>query len=341
MARIKFPKIIIALLAAFLVAILLVSCSWNEEDLAQKDNTFEGNQFRVAIILPGVINDGAWSQGGYEALKLIENRYRASVKYVENVTDKNALQVARNLARQDFDFIIWQGGEFIAAAEEIALEFPRTKFALNTGHPGNNRNLGAVTNRSIQSGYLSGLVAGLKTKTNQILYITGFPYPINKEESNFIEVGARDVNPNAKVTVEFINSWTDTDKASQIAMKYIANGVDLVMVNLDHNEEVIKKVVNQPNVYAIGWTKDQSYVAPDRVITSVIFDMQNMLATAANLVQRGRWEGKLYKFGLREKTLIFAPFRGLLDTEQEAKFNKARGDIMAGKIDALEINSKF
>jgi basic membrane protein A and related proteins len=340
MARIKFPQIILALLAT-LVAIFLSNCSWNEKEFTQKAEIDEGNHFRVAIVLPGKTNDGSWSQLGYEGLKLIENRYKATVKYADNVAEKDALQVGRNLARQDFDFIIWHGGEYTATAEAIALEFPRTKFALNAANNGNNRNLGTFRSRAVESGYLSGFAAGLKTKTNRIVHITGFPYPANLEETGFIEVGARAANPKAEVKVEFSYSWTDVDKATKIALKYIADGFDVVSVNLDHNEDVIKTIAKQPNVYAIGWGKDQSHIAPDRVITSVIYDTPKMMATTANLVQSGRWEGKIYKFGIKEKALRIAPFRGLLDSEQETKFNNVRNDILAGKIDSLESDSKM
>lgn len=329
----RFSRIFLAMMA--LVAVLLTNCAFSDE-VADRVDVGMGNRFRAAIILPGAIDDHSWSQAGYEGLKVLEKRYKANVDYAPQVSEIDAAIAARRFARQDFDFIIFHGGEFIATAEAIAKEFPRTKFAITTGHPGNNRNLGAVVSRVNESGYLSGFLAGLKTKTNSIAYITGFPYPANKEEADFLEMGARAANPKAKVIVDFINSWTDTDKASKAAVKHIANGADIVIINLDHNEDVIKAVASHPNVYAIGWTKDQYYAAPDKVITSVISDVSTLVTNVADLAQRGRWEGKLYKFGIKEKALRFAPFRGSLTPAQEERFNKVRSDILTGKLTVVQ-----
>ncbi len=330
----RISTIIIALAA--LISVLLTNCMWLDSDNTEKINLETGNQFRAAIVLPGVIDDRGWSQEGYEGLKSLEKRYRATVAYAPQTSEQDALIVGRKFVKQDFDFIIFHGGEFIAAAEAIAKEFPRTKFAVISGHPGNNRNLGAAAFRVSESGYLSGFAAGLKTKTNRIGYITGFPYPINKKEAGYIEQGAQSANPQAKVIVEYLYTWTDTDKAAKAALKQIANGADVVMINLDHNEETIKTVASQANVYAIAWTKDHYYVAPERVLTSVLSNVSTLVSNIADLAQRGRWEGKLYKFGLKEKAITFAPFRGSLTPEQEDRFNKVRSDILTGKLNILQ-----
>ncbi len=327
----RASQIIFAL--ATLIAVLLTNCMWADDEIAKKASTDTGNQFRAAIILPGVIDDHSWSQAGYEGLKVLEKRYKATVDFAPNIVDRDALATARQFAKQNFDFIIFHGGEFIAAAEAAAKEFPRTKFSITTGHPGNNRNLGAVVQRVNESGYLSGFAAGLKTKTNRIAYLTGFPYPVNKEEAEFLKQGVKAANPQAEVIVEFLYTWTDTDKASKVALKQIAAGADCIIINLDHNEEVIKAVASQPDVFVIGWTKDQYYAAPNKVVTSVISDVSTLVTNTADLAQRGRWEGKLYRLGLKEKALRFAPFRGSLTPEQEERFNKVRNDILIGKLD--------
>ncbi|CAN1211206.1 BMP family ABC transporter substrate-binding protein [Tumidithrix helvetica PCC 7403] len=328
----RVSQITIAFVA--LIAVLLTNCMASDETADNRDAAM-GNRFRAAIVLPAAIVDRSWSQSGYEGLKFIEKRYKASVTHVDRVAEKDALSVTRNLAQQGYDFIILHGGEYIATAETAAQEFPRTKFALTSGHPGNNRNLGSVVFRTGESGYLAGFVAGLKTQTNRIAYLTGFPYPSNKEEADFLEKGAKAANPKSQVVVEYLYTWTDIEKASKAALNQIAAGADIIMINLDHNEEVIKAVTRKPDVYAIGWTKDQYYAAPSKVVTSAITDISTLVSNAADLAQRGRWEGKLYKFGIREKALRFAPFRGLLTPEQEGRFNKVRSDVMTGKLELL------
>lgn len=44
-----------------------------------------GGEFKVAIILPGVITDKAWNQAGYEGLNEIKKKQGAEIAYVEKI----------------------------------------------------------------------------------------------------------------------------------------------------------------------------------------------------------------------------------------------------------------
>jgi basic membrane lipoprotein Med (substrate-binding protein (PBP1-ABC) superfamily) len=50
-------------------------------------------------------------------------------------------------------------------------------------------------------------------------------------------------------------------------------------------------------------------------------------------VQEGRWQGTLYKFGLKEGIYEFAPFRDLLTEQQKQTFNQIREQVVNGEID--------
>ena len=83
----------------------------------------------------------------------------------------------------------------------------------------------------------------------------------------------------------------------------------------------------------IGWAKDQYELARGKVLTSVLQDIPNLVLNVAVLTQQGRWEGKLYKFGLKEKIYDFAPFRGTLTSQEEDTFKTIREAVTTGKID--------
>ena len=60
--------------------------------------------------------------------------------------------------------------------------------------------------------------------------------------------------------------------------------------------------------------------------------MPVLVLESAILVGEGRWEGKQYTLGLRDKAHDLAPFSGLLTSEEEAKVKAVRHDILAGEI---------
>lgn len=291
--------------------------------------------FKVAILLPGPIDDTGWSQSGYEGLKLIEQELGAQVAYTANVPEdeQQQQQLIRRYAQDGFHFIIGHGGEYIAAFEAVAEEFPRTQFALVTGYGGNNKNLGGLAIRADESGYLAGVVAALKTKTNKVAYIGGQVFAATIEESTAFEQGVKDTNPDVEVAITWADSWSDQDKAREIALAQIAAGADVLAVDADIAGLAALEVAESEGVQAIGWVQDQHELAPHAIITSVMQHMSKRLLEGAILVQQGRWEGKQYKLGLQEGVIDLAPFHGALTTEEEALVEQVKKDLITGKIE--------
>lgn len=286
------------------------------------------------MISSGVQDDGSWSQGGYEGMQLIKQRFNATVDFKGPVSDEQSEVALREYAKEGYDFIIAQAGGYIKSAEKVAEEFPRTKFALVTTYPGNNRNLGAVAFRSGEVGYLSGVLAAMKTRTNKVAYIVGADYPVYKEEAALFRRGVAATNPDIEIVTEFLQTWTDGEKGKSVALALADKGYDSFAINADEaGIGALKAVAEREDVNIIGWTKDQYDLAPDHVVTSVLQDMPTLILNAADLMQQGKWEGKLYKFGLKEGIYDFAPFRGSLTPEQEAEFVAIKEKVLTGEID--------
>jgi basic membrane protein A len=224
----------------------------------------------------------------------------------------------------------------------VAEEFPRTSFAVVAGYGGNNKNLGALVFRVSETGYLLGVVAALKSETNKVAYIGGEPYPSLIEESTAFEQGAKASNPSIEVSIEWVNSWVDVDKTRKLAQAQIDAGADVLMVSVNKASRAAFEAAEKSRVYAIASTWDQhealpSELAPNTILSSNITRTPVLLLEGARLVQQGLWEGKQYKWGLREGALELAPFYGLLTPEEEETVKAVKEDILTGKIDLDQI----
>ncbi len=293
----------------------------------------EAGELRVAMILPGARDDGAWSQAGYEGLELIERELGARIAFSENVGAGDAERVLRSYARDGNDFIIGHGGEYIHAAEVVAAEFPTTSFAVVAAYPGNNRNLGALSYREGEVGYLCGVVAALKTRSQRVAFVSGVLYPHTLEQAVSFERGVKAIHPGIVVTIDWVGSWTDAERTRALVRTRLAQGADVVLVSVDKASVAGFEEVKAHGAWAIGWSVDQHAVAPETIVTSAIQRAQVLLLEGARLVRQGRWEGKQYKFGLREGAQDLAPFYGLLTPEDVAVVGRIRDDIEAGRID--------
>jgi basic membrane protein A len=320
-----------------ILSLALASCAGVGGNGSSASAASAPSAFQMAILLPGPIDDNGWSQTGYEGLKLVEKELGAQVAYTANVPQEESEQqkILRQYAEDGFNFIVGHGGEYQAAMEVVAKEFPQTRFALMTSYAGNNKNLGALAVRADEGGYLAGVVAGLKTKTNKIAYIGSEIYPSTQEEVRGFEQGVKSVNPSAEISITWVESWSDQDKAREIALAQVAAGADILAVDADIAGLAALEVAKDEGVYAIGWVQDQHELAPDVIVTSVLQQLPTGVLEAATLVQQGRWEGKQYKFGVREGIIGLAPFYGLLTPAEEELVQKVREDMIAGKIEIL------
>ncbi len=312
----------------------MIACQSQPDTSTDSTPETTSSGLKVAMVLTGSHEDESWSQGGYEGLMKIKEEYSAEVDFTDYVSDEDAEAVLRQYADQDYDLIIAHSGSFVEPSEIVASEFPRTKFAVVTTYGGNNKNLGAVAFRSGEVGYLTGALAALSTTTQKVGYIVGNDYPVYQEEETLFRRGVTETDADVEVFTEFLGTWTEGEVAIDVVRNMLDQGVDVIAINADEaGIAAIEVLTEHPEVKIIGWTNDQYELAPDQILTSVLQDIPSLVLNSATLMQQGRWEGKLYKFGLQEKIYDFAPFRDSVSPEIENEFNQLKAQVVSGEID--------
>ena len=317
-----------------ILILALVACGEAADNMTSATTTPVPGAIKVAMIIPGEIDDGSWGQIGYEGLKLIEKEVGAQVAYTTHVpfgSPVEPVEFFRQYAEEGFDLIIGHGGGYVDEAETVAEEFPNSTFAVVGRHEGNNKNYGSFSYRAEETGYLSGVVAALKTKSNKIAFIGAMEDPLLNALATAYELGAKSINPGVQVNIEWLGSWTDQDKARQIADAAIESGADVLMVNADAAALGVYDAAARAGVYAIGGPRDDHELAPDAILTSIVVRIPKLLLQGAELVQRGRFEGKQYTFGLSDGVQDIAPFYGMLSPEEEETVSLIRSKIISGE----------
>ncbi len=324
----------------FLTVLLVVACNTTEPQVSQNTSSPDPKtvSIKVAAMMPRDIQHDAWSRSSYEGLKFIENEIGAEISYQENADvpspQPNATydKILRKFAQKNYDLIIAHGGQFMEALDAIAKEFPRIKFAVTSAYSGNNKNAAGLTYRASEGGYLAGVAAGLVTKTNKIAFLGGQANSNALEIANFSQKGARSIKHNSNFSIEWVGSFTDDNKSHKLAEELIKSGVDVIIVNVGTADPEIILMAEKARIKAIGINQDQHAIAPQTVITSMIPKFSAIYLQAATLVLKGQWEGKQYKFGLKEGAIEMAPSYGNFTPEQEAKFQEIKNDIILGKL---------
>ena len=124
--------------------------------------------FRVALIFPSPINDGAFSQSMYEAWKKIQTDMGGATKveiaYSENMFNvPDAAAAVRDYATKGYDLVIAHGSQYGTSLQQIAPDFPKTSFAwgtsLDTFQADGINNVFAYQAQAEQGGFVEGVIA--------------------------------------------------------------------------------------------------------------------------------------------------------------------------------------
>ncbi len=315
---------VVTLVLALALTTLVAGCSTKpkEKVLAKK----------AALILSGPVNDGGWNQNAYEGLQAIKDKDGFEVAVSENVAQADQVNLMRNYANQGFKYIIANGFEYGDAIKTVAAEFPKVTFIQLGGIEHNGANANAMLFKSGEAGYAVGAIAAMMTKTNKIGWIGAMDIPsIRADEDNAI-AAVKVFNPKAKVIDAYVGSWTDIAKGKEAALAQIAQGCDIIIANGDAVNHGVAEAVKGTKVGFIGWSRDQTALAPDNFITSVVQSGAPILLDLVGKGEAGQLKGDLYVMGLVEGAQTLAPYGKIVPQDIQTKANQVLKDLKDNKI---------
>lgn len=291
--------------------------------------------FRVALVTPGSIADAAWNAGAWDGLQMIADSMGVPVSHVEARTPAEQEEAMRTYARQGYPLIFAHGFEFQDAAERVAEEFPDVIIAITSGQRVTG-NVVPIIYRFREPAYLGGMVAGAVSKTGRLGFIGGMELPPIQFAFLAWRNGARAVNPDVDVRATYLNTFDDAAAGREAALAMIRLGVDVLHHNADAaGLGVFRAATEFPAVYVVGANKDQTALAPDRVLGSVIIDLPRSFLLMARQVNEGRFTPKEERFDLASGVLSWQPnpaLDSLLPPGFAAVLQAAADSIKAGTL---------
>lgn len=294
--------------------------------------------FKIAMVLPGPINDNDWNSVGYNGLKGGAEALGLEFAYQENVADADAERVLRDFASRGYDLVIAHSFSYGDAALAAAAEFPDTYFMAGTAQK-LAPNMGTYSNPDYQGAYLAGMLAAGVSESGVVGWVDGNPAPNMLANLHAYEAGAKDVNPDVVVLYTFIGSWFDPPKAKEAALAQVEQGADVLSAQ---GVGVIDAAV-EADVYALGAMTDQSFLGPEVVLTSVTWNLAPLVQGVAESIMAGEWESKNWSYGIVEGSVVLAPYHDLGDKiPQEVKdmIDSKYKDIQQGNFVVVEDTSE-
>ena len=205
-----------------------------------------------------------------------------------------------SLAADGCNVIIGTSFGYMQPMAEMAEKYPKIYFAHASGFLSNGKNYINFFGRIYQSRYLSGLVAGMNTKSGKIGYVAAQGAE-NAEVTGGIDafaMGVAAVNPQAKVYVRVTHSWFDPEAEKAASEELLNFGCDVMSQHCD--TDFPAKLAEEHGVYAIGYNSDMSRECPKAVLTSVIWNWGAFYTYYINSLLTGTYDGKNYYRGMRD-----------------------------------------
>ncbi|POR54899.1 nucleoside-binding protein [Paraburkholderia eburnea] len=288
----------------------------------------------VAFVYLGNPGDAGWTYAHEQGVKAVETQYGDKIKVtrVENVPESaDSERVFRDLAAKGNKIIVGSSFGFQDFELKVAKDYPDAVFMHATGYK-KAPNFATYDVRTYQSAYLAGLVAGYTTKTNTLGFVGSVPVPEVVRNIDAFTMGARSVNPNAKVKVLWINSWYDPGLEKQAAETLIGQGADVLIQNTDSTATM--QTAEQKKVHAFGWDSDMKKFGPNAQLGACVSNWGVYYSHLVQQVMAGTWTNAPVWWGLKEKAIDLADINTNAVSPAAQKALAAKRDaIVAGKFD--------
>ena len=281
-------KRILALLLAGVMAIGLAACG-GSADTAPAEETEEtteaaepaeaaagipASDLKVGLILVGEAShayDKNHIEGMQAACEALGLDYDSQVVVKSNILDDStctdAIYELIDAGCQVFFADSFGHEQYMV---EVAVDYPDIQFCHATGYQGATDNLDNTHNyfaKVYQAWYLAGIVAGMKTETNQLGFVGALPYAEVISGYTAFYLGAKSVNPDVTMLVNYTNEWANATKEAVNAQALIDQGCDVISQQTDTSAPATTAETN--GVFAVGYNDDMIPAAPNAALTSV------------------------------------------------------------------------
>ena len=348
----KFKRII-ALALALVMVMATAACSnstTSDKSDGGKDSTTKAGQTAIKAedLKVGVIHIGDPASGsgysythdiGIQAMQKELKLNDSQIIRKNNVSDSDNAAIKKALEECVADgcqIIFGTSWGYMDPMEEMAKKYPNVVFSHGSGYKSNDSNFNNYFGRIYQARYLTGIVAGMKTKSNKIGYVAAMG-ETNSEVTggiNAFAMGVKSVNPSAQVYVKVTNTWFDVTLEGQAAEALLDEGCDVIAQHQDTTAPQL--AAEKRGAFSIGYNSDMSNDAPKANLTSAVWNWGVYYTLATKQVLEGKWTNANYFGGMDDGLVDISPLTALCAEGTQAKVDEVKAKIKDGSFKVFE-----
>ena len=231
-----------------------------------------------------------WISRIHKALNAAADRGDIDYTFSENVANTDYERVMREYSEAGQQLVVGEVFALERAARKVAEDYPDTAFLMGSSFGPSGENFAVFDNWIHEPSYLTGMIAGAATESNVIGMVGGYAIPEVNRLMNAFKDGAREMNPDVKFLVNFIDSWYDPPKAKESAFAMMDAGADIMYAE----RFGVSDAAVERGVKAIGNVIDTSGDYPETIMASALWHMEPTIDRAIAAVANGTFEAADY-----------------------------------------------
>lgn len=336
----KLIIITVSILTIIIIGIFFITGNKFDTDITDETT-------KVGFIYNGEIDDKGWGQSHYEGISATAEELNLQIIYEENVPfDESCMDIMQDMIDKGCEIIIVNSFNYGEWVVQVANRNPEIVFLHATGTEKGD-NITTYFGRMYQMRYLSGVVAGMQTETNDIGYVAAFPISEVNRGINAFTLGVKSVNPDATVHVVWSQSWTDytaNEKAAQQLVDEI--GVDIITMHCDSVAPL--DVAEKSGIWSIGYNMDNSELYPNSFLTAAVWEWEKFYIPEITTYLQGKYHSGNYWEGSETGLVDLSPLTdnvkdGIEEvvTEKRAMLDQGTYDVFYGPIVDVDGNIRI
>ena len=231
-----------------------------------------------------------WISRIHKALNAAAGRGDIEYSFSENVANTDYERVMREYAEAGQQLVVGEVFGLERAARKVAADYPDTAFLMGSSFGPSGENFAVFDNWIHEPSYLTGMIAGAATQSNVIGMVGGYAIPEVNRLMNAFKDGVREMNPDVKFLVNFIDSWYDPPKAKESAFAMMDAGADIMYAE----RFGVSDAAVERGVKAIGNVIDTAEDYPETIMASALWHMEPTIDRAIAAVANGSFEAADY-----------------------------------------------
>jgi basic membrane protein A len=281
--------------------------------------------------------DKSFNEAAYNGAEKFKKE--TGVSYVEfevsNASQRE--QALRRFAEDGRNPIVMAGFAWEDALKKVAAEYTDLNFAI-IDDAVDLPNVRSLVFKENEGSYLVGILAAMASKSKKVGFVGGMDIPlIRKFECGYVggakSAGATEVIQN--MTGDTPAAWNDPAKGGEIAKTQIDQGADVVYAAAGGTGVGVLQAAADAGKLGIGVDSNQNGLQPGKVLTSMMKRVDVAVYNAFMDGKNGTFKGGVQNLGLKEGGVDYAMDdnnKALVTDEMKAAVEKAKADIIAGKV---------